>query len=329
MSICIAPPLLSSYTQTQDFVTHAPANARKPRPVGIIFDESFVIAQNPVIHSYGVSADFDPCPISSMSEVFRSSQSSDDTTKSTTVAGFGRKRHSVLPTVPGSSEDVNKSTIVGFGRRRHHHRHSIAVAPSYLIAQADRKLMNRRSLPNPVLADPQRKRVSLDLSGMQPPVFTASTARVLGAARRVSQDILGASRQPPKPLLLAQQVQARESIPGRVRRRLVSQIRSVASSRPVQLLVSHFLSEPRLKPLKMGRALRRSEEHMYVGGNFEENRIPPSLITCLIVRFIDFYDPTANANELYDDLKPNAAGPTVDIFGTRLLAQDRHPRTFF
>ncbi|KAJ7480195.1 hypothetical protein B0H11DRAFT_1273284 [Mycena galericulata] len=284
MSLALDISLFSSFTQTQDFVVRAPVKARKTRPVGIVFDKSLTIAQNHNLDSNGVSPDFDSRPISPVSE---SSQSSDDTANST-IVGFGRKRHSVLPTVPVSSQDLTASTIVGFGRKRHHHRHSIAVAPSSLITATDRKHENRRSLPVilrdvPVFPDPKRKRASLDLSGIRPPqALSASTVRVLGAARKVSGNILGPSRQPPKPLLLAQHVQARESLSGRVKRRLVGQITSVASSRPVQRFVCHFSSEPRLKPLKMGRHFDASEEHMYIGENFEQNRIPPSLIERLL-----------------------------------------------
>jgi hypothetical protein len=199
------------------------------------------------------------------SECSESSQATDDSTTSR-IIGFGRKRHSVFPTVR-PSDDIAPSKIVGFGRKHHHHhRHSICIAPSSSIVP-NRKQENRRSLPvlprdGPFfLADPKRKfeyRGSLDLGSTKPPAIeTSSDKRPSRTARRVSDNVLGASRQPPKLLLLPQQVQAQQvqaascAPPGCVKRCLAS----VVSSLPVEFIVSHFAAvrRLRLKRLSLGR----------------------------------------------------------------------------
>ncbi|KAJ7124780.1 hypothetical protein C8R43DRAFT_34303 [Mycena crocata] len=246
---------LSPFAKTQDFVC-APAMSGKARPIGFILDRTLAIDhQRGVVNSdpNAVSPDFDPRPISPESHC---SETSDDTVAST-IVGFGRKRHSVLPTVPRSSEDTTtRSTVVGFGRKFHHHRHSIAVVPT-LAVTIDRKHQNRRSLPNPVIVPtnfpvlPARKmerRGSMPvgcLPPLPPMVRAKRPASVLGAVRKVSDSIL-ANHQPPKPLLLPAQVEARELPAVRYKRRLVDRLTSVA-----RLL--NRLAGMRLKPLKTGR----------------------------------------------------------------------------
>ncbi|KAJ6604193.1 hypothetical protein DFH09DRAFT_1354005 [Mycena vulgaris] len=250
MSICFDSSVLSSFANTQDFDACAPTQARKARPLSLIVDHS------PSIDTDGVSPDFDCRSTSPVSDCSQSSQSSDDTARST-IVGFGRKRHSVLPTVPPG---VPVSTVVGFGRKQHKNRHSIAAAPS-ASTNPDRKREDRRSLPIP--GDINIQRASLHLGSTHTPVIAIGTdvrpARVLQTARKVSDTILGnTTRQPPKPFLLPQLVEARGSLPSRVKRCLVA----IASAPRVKSLVRRFsaLCEMRLKPLNIGRQVPDSDE---------------------------------------------------------------------
>ncbi|KAJ7693595.1 hypothetical protein B0H17DRAFT_489495 [Mycena rosella] len=257
----------SSLAKTQDFDACAPAQARKARPLGLIISH---------IDSNAVSPDFDCRSISPVSDGSESPQSSDDGTASSSIVGFGRKRHSILPTLSPFPDGSERSTIVGFGRKPNPNRLSIAAAPSS-SASSQRKQENRRSLPNPIIprdpVDPKpRRRFSLDLSRKQIGV-PARPASVFGIARRVSDTILGnTNRQPPKPLILPQLVEARSSLPARVKRCLVVQVASVASSPRVKSLVSRFsvVHRLRLKPLNVGRQSKeKTSENATLYGLFE------------------------------------------------------------
>ncbi|KAJ7785835.1 hypothetical protein B0H16DRAFT_6800 [Mycena metata] len=250
MSLCFDTSALSALVVPQD----APAvNVKKARPVGIILEQRLALD----FDAHAVSPDFDSRPISPISPRSESSCSSDDTASK--IVGFDRKRHSILPTAPTPWNDLAQSKLVGFGRKQHahHHRHSIAVPPSASLL-SHRKHENRRSLPVPVLrrdgpslSDPKRRperRFSLDRSSDNN--WPTNLVRV---ARRVSVDVLGtSSRQPPKPLLLPQQVQARESFPGRMQRCLAGHFPSATSSRPVRLVFGGIASLC-FKSFKLGR----------------------------------------------------------------------------
>ncbi|KAJ7139679.1 hypothetical protein C8R44DRAFT_867799 [Mycena epipterygia] len=234
MSVCFDPSLLS---KIPDFVVCTPAQARKARPLAVIID---------LIDEHAISPDFDCRAISPISEC---SQSTDDTSRSrsSTIVGFGRKRHSVLPTC---SDEFPGSTVVGFGRKRHH---TIAVAPSSPI-NPDLTQENRKSLPNPVILKgipvPTDFKRKPDPGSTQTPVVAERRlAGVIGTARKVSGKILrAASRQPPKPFLLPNT--ARNSFPGRVKRYFVGQLTSVSSSRLFKFVFGRasLVDEPRLKP---------------------------------------------------------------------------------
>ncbi|KAJ7823575.1 hypothetical protein B0H14DRAFT_1309401 [Mycena olivaceomarginata] len=236
---------------TQD--TYAPIQERKARPVGFVFDHS----RNP-IDVHAVVPDFGCRPISpAFSECSESSHATDDTTTSR-IVGFGRKRHSIISTLQ-PSDDLAQSRIVGFGRKQRPHRHSVSGAPPALFPP-NRKQENRRSLPNAVIprdgsfvADPEHYRLSLGLASTRLPVLGESSRdrRVVcipGPARKVS----GSRRQPPRQLLLPQQVQVRAPpAPGRA----TLAIASVVSSLPVKFIISRFAAarRMRLKRLNLGR----------------------------------------------------------------------------
>ncbi|KAJ6574656.1 hypothetical protein B0H19DRAFT_607110 [Mycena capillaripes] len=265
----------SCSVMTQDAYACAPATERKARPAGIILDQNPILAydQQSPVDAQAVSPDFDSRPISpvSDSDCSESLQSTDDTTTCKTV-GFGRKRHSVFPTVR-PTDDIAPSKIVGFGRKQHHYRHSVSGAPASSAA-LDRKKEHRRSLPAPVitrdgpsLADSNYKldyRVSMDVGSATLPVFLGgSSDKRPGAARRVSNNSSGTTRQPPKPLLLPQQVQAHNSpippAPGRVGQSLTSVV-----SRPIEFIVGRSAgaaleTRQRRTPSRRGKDQREEE----------------------------------------------------------------------
>ncbi|KAJ7032697.1 hypothetical protein C8F04DRAFT_1396366 [Mycena alexandri] len=228
MSLCFDTLALSELVVPND----APAvNVKKARPVGIILEQCLTLD----LDAHAISPDFDSRPISPVSACSESSCSSDDTASK--VVGFCKP----FPTPASPWNDLAQSKLVGFGRK---HR-SIAVPPSASII-SHRKHENRRSLPvqviqrdGPSLSDPKRRlerRFSLDHSSV---LNNKRPTSLVAAARRVSVDILGiSSRQPPKPLLLPKQVQARESFPGHVKRCLAGHLPSAASSRHVRFVVS-------------------------------------------------------------------------------------------
>ncbi|KAJ6604374.1 hypothetical protein DFH09DRAFT_1442856 [Mycena vulgaris] len=247
MTPCFDSSVLSSVTNTQDFHACASPQARKPRPIGLLIDH------RPSIDTNAVSPDFDCRSISPVS----------------TIVGFGRKRHSVLPTVP--PEDIQISTTAGFGRKQYRIRHSILATTSASI-NPDRKRENRWSLPNPIIpkdpVDRPRDRRSLDLRSTHTPVLAAcsgarrASVHALETARKVSDTLLGnTSRHRPKPLLLPRLVRARDSLPARVKQGLVAQAVAVASSPRVKFLFRRFsaLRAMRLKPLKIGRWKTKEE----------------------------------------------------------------------
>ncbi|KAJ7456546.1 hypothetical protein FB451DRAFT_1372847 [Mycena latifolia] len=194
---------LSSFANAQHFAVAvcAPPQALKARPLGLVIDS---------IDSNVVAPDIDCRSISSLSDDCSQSSQSDDDTPSSTIVGFGRKRHSVLPTLPPFPDSNERSTIVGFGRKPHPNRQSIAAAPHALAAAApssvtaERKRENRRSLPNPIIPrEPidakHLRRVSLDLGIKHTPNLVAGTntrrASILGTARKVSDTIPGEHQQ--------------------------------------------------------------------------------------------------------------------------------------
>ncbi|KAF7340046.1 hypothetical protein MVEN_01922600 [Mycena venus] len=253
LSMDLSPALLSCFIMVQD--AYDPVHETKARPVGIIFDELAHDHHSP-IDAHAVSPDFEYRPISPpVSECSSElSHSTDDSIASRTI-GFGRKRHSILPTVR-PSDDLSQTKIVGFGWKQRHHRHSVSGDPPSFIV-SNRKQENRRSLPNPIiprdgpfLTDPKRKlehRLSLSLGSMRLPVLEETS----GVWPARAHGVPGASRQPPKPLLLLQQVQARaDSSPGPVKLSLAS----VVSSRTIKFIISHFAAvrRLRLKRLNLG-----------------------------------------------------------------------------
>ncbi|KAJ7151487.1 hypothetical protein C8R46DRAFT_1197855 [Mycena filopes] len=221
MSLCFDTMALSALVIPKDALVSV--SERKARPVGFVLD------------AHAVSPDFDSRPISPISACSDASDSSDDSTSK--AVGVGRKRNSVVPTAPAPWTPESKT--VGFGRKQ---RNSLGVLPSAETI-SHRKLENRRSLPTPVIprdAPSHRlpRRFSVDLGALE------SSRRPGG--------FLGTTRQPLKPLLLAQQVQlqARETFPSRVRRCLAARF-----PRPVHFVASGVATVRALlpKPLKLAR----------------------------------------------------------------------------
>ncbi|KAJ7169434.1 hypothetical protein C8R46DRAFT_1264237 [Mycena filopes] len=214
MSLCFDTMALSALVIPKDALVSV--SERKARPVGFVLD------------AHAVSPDFDSRPISPISACSDASDSSDDSTSK--AVGVGRKRNSVVPTAPAPWTPESKT--VGFGRKQ---RNSLAVPPSAETI-SHRKLENRRSLPTPVIprdAPSQRlpRRFSVDLGALE------SSRRPAG--------FLGTTRQPLKPLLLAQQVQLEarvETFPARVRRCLAARF-----PRPAHFVASGVATE-RLLP---------------------------------------------------------------------------------
>ncbi|KAJ6501604.1 hypothetical protein C8R47DRAFT_233562 [Mycena vitilis] len=229
MALCFDP----CFVMTQGaFANLAPGAERKPRPVEIVFAQSPTLAkdlQSPT-DALAVSPDFDFRPLSPvLSEcTSESSQATEDTAPKSTI-GFGRRRHSVLPTVRPA--DIAQSRVIGFGRKQHH-RHSASVGPASSVAPS-RKEQNRRSLPDISRAD----------SLLEMAAGLSALSLIESAGRRVS-DHAGGSRQPPRPLLLPQHVQERNTPPpNRVNRCLAS----VVSSRPVEFITSRLAAVRRLR----------------------------------------------------------------------------------
>ncbi|KAJ7634604.1 hypothetical protein FB45DRAFT_1141777 [Roridomyces roridus] len=198
------------------------------------------------VYKHAVQPDFDPRPISPISEC----SSDDSATVASTVVGFGRKQYFMLPTVADPSQDLTQSTIVGFGRRRHFQPDSAPVAPSEVNFS---KYENRRSFPLsnvrtyekrqslPVLAETQHTRPSLDASTLQ-----------LAVAWEEAQS---QPPIPPMPVLPLPEVEFTVKKPTfgtRIKQRIASKVKSAAFSRPVKVVVKRFSSQSTPKPVKIG-----------------------------------------------------------------------------
>ncbi|KAJ7634641.1 hypothetical protein FB45DRAFT_1025572 [Roridomyces roridus] len=210
-----------------------------------------VVVSSPVptdtVYKHAVQPDFDPRPISPISEC----SSDDSASVASTVVGFGRRQHCMLPTVADPSQDLTQSTVVGFGRRRHFQPESTPVAHSEVNFS---KYENRRSSPLssvrtydkrqslPILVETQRTRPSLDVSTLQSAVAWEEAQ---------SQPPI-----PPMPVLPLPEVEftvKKPTLGTRIKQRIASKVKLAASSRPVKVVVKRFSSQSTPKPVKIGR----------------------------------------------------------------------------
>ncbi|KAF7320068.1 RHOMBOID-like protein [Mycena kentingensis (nom. inval.)] len=233
------------------FVFPQRAPSHKPRPPSLVFQPKLapaIVDDSPTpTYCRAVSPDFDARSVSTISSSPASSVSS---RCDSPILDF-------VPTRPKAPPSTQSTLVPGFGRKQHFQRHSIAeAAPS-----AVRKHEHRRSLPISIPPDalPQNKHQRRFSLATLAPVYELHN--ILGSSLPNTKPN-ATTRRAPKPLLLPQQVKAknRMSLAGRAKRDVFRRLSILATSSPILFVLNRLSIGGRPEVSHDERALVRQED---------------------------------------------------------------------